>query len=447
MLAGSVVRIAFREQQSCSPYHLRVYAMAVNRQLFGENDRETAQTVITRLLQSRNANGWPLSFQHMLDIKAVSALSREGLGDGDISAVLQDMLAKGLATTEEFEAIWTRRCRTALQVRGPEWTFFLPLDATLAPEITGRVSIRVLDSVFRLVHWQTAVNRIGKRALARAISLPTHNRAPKSPGACFIVKAAGAGWGAAWARVDPAFDLLRGIIEITYGFGRMTLRTPEGVRAALLCPSWFLAKQESGEVECSRFIVEDDPCTRKAGLEIQAEDLATIKRNARPHRRQAPEDSTTSLLADCLRLYVQAMDARFGHWALLGFWQVAEAITLSREVNADTRSVCARLKAILPTLRIGAEGLGAVLLHLADKRNDIVHRGIRTGDYDEDINILKTVCEGAITTVRAVRDKKGLPTKAHLRHFYQLHSSCTATLKAITESLDFVQRSRRARVR
>jgi hypothetical protein len=109
-----------------------------------------------------------------------------------------------------------------------------------------------------------------------------------------------------------------------------------------------------------------------------------------------PESSTTSLIADALRLYVQALDTPFNHTCLVALWQLAEATTCATDVHGASDEVAKRLAWHTERWSLPGAGLRETIKELANKRNHIVHKGIHPVSEDE-INTLKYLCE---TTIR-----------------------------------------------
>jgi len=133
------------------------------------------------------------------------------------------------------------------------------------------------------------------------------------------------------------------------------------------------------------------------------------------------------------------MDARFQHLCLLGFWQLAEAITHSETVGGNTDKVVARLAWHGIGIGLKASGYRETLAVLGKKRNDIVHRGIHDVQ-DDDINILKFACEVAIEWL--IRIQKTLPSTAHIEHYYRLRDMNNTDLEAVRDCVAYLKKDK-----
>ncbi len=65
----------------------------------------------------------------------------------------------------------------------------------------------------------------------------------------------------------------------------------------------------------------------------------------------------------------------------------------------------------------------------------MVHHGIHDID-DDDINILKLICEMALWSAMQAADK--LPTKEHLNHFLALSCRANTDLQTMGEALNWI---------
>ena len=79
--------------------------------------------------------------------------------------------------------------------------------------------------------------------------------------------------------------------------------------------------------------------------------------------------------------------------------------------------------------------MSGTLKIFADKRNTIVHRGI-SNIIDEDINIIKTICEIAFTWLYS--EHKKIKTKLQLNEFYRLHTLSNKEIKAAMDNIKYL---------
>ena len=157
--------------------------------------------------------------------------------------------------------------------------------------------------------------------------------------------------------------------------------------------------------------------------------------------RAADRSSIDSLLESVIRLYAQAADAQLNYSCLLGLWQIAEAIAQPLNQSGDTSRIAARLSTLVRTPEYSGSGWLYTLKHVAEIRNDIVHRGIR--DVPErDVALLKIVVDHAIAWLYNTQDS--LPTRQHLEYYYTNVSLPDTRLTALSDAAGVIERSRRS---
>lgn len=411
--------------------------------LWDDADRPDAQAILTRLLKTVTDKGWSVDAQFDHDHMALPALANTRLTFAEISRIVREMKAQGRSTLDDFEEVFARldaEDRLGDLLGKPNWTFFLPLDMTLDSAVAGRVTITVLGRQFHFGSWKSAIRRMRKRKFEAAARFVTSLSKANLKGVCLSVSERGFSPRDAWEDIDPAFTILRGSFEATLGFWRHHFSNRPQARRKLPCPQWFVALSSHGNVEPMRVVVEESGRPSQSFV-LKKVELEAIKRIASFHRRVPAEKSTEALVADCLRLYVQAMDARMPYACLLGFWQLAEALTLSEEFGGDVDKVCARLLWFSSGWRIKTEGMLRLLKSIAAKRNDLVHRGIGAAVTDDDVNTLETICESGMCWLRGVY--RDLPTVEHIRQFYQLRSRGNSSLRSLENVLAYVKKERR----
>lgn len=236
----------------------------------------------------------------------------------------------------------------------------------------------------------------------------------------------------AWHKISDQFSQLRGIIDysllsdqINYTFGTFS-RTKNDH------PQWGLFRNTNNNTsEFITFRVAKDP--RKSNHKL------TQKQNEKFHTLQKilrikPEsDSSINVLADCLRLYGQAMESVHNHNCFLSLWQLAESLTRSEISGGQTKKVLDRLKWHSTShTSIRKLDISLSLQELSTKRNELVHKGIdRIENYD--INLLKTFCDLGIKWL--FQTHKKLKTINHLDEFYRLRTSPDKVKKAIVETV------------
>lgn len=374
-----------------------------------------------------------------------SSSSHSGLTQSVIMQVLGEMSQNNKKTVDEFETIFKQRQKAnaiAANEQIGRWRFFIPIEVTLDAGTARRSQIRILGQEFTFLSLASVERQLGKKSRKTLrdtthITFHTGIKVEHLPKVFLSVSTQASSGNLGWKDIAPAFDALRGLIELYLGFyGWRISSSGKSARRKLPHPLWMIALKEGAPPEWVYFFTDEDNSTAKV-FDLNSTRLAEIKKTAKILRSAPKPQSTLSLIADCLRLYSQAMDARFRHLCFLGFWQLAEAITHSETVGGNTDKVVARLA--WHGVEIGLKGSGykETLTALGKKRNDIVHRGIHEIE-DDDINILKLACEAALDWLFRVH--KSLSTIAHIEHYYRLRELNKIDIEAIKGCVAYMSR-------
>lgn len=416
--------------------------------LWKQEKRANAQELINWLLSRRRKPGvWPqndwsttVAFAEL----GYSSSSTSNLNRFLIMQVLNKMSKNNKKTVEDFEATFLDIQKTnSLTINKSigNWHFFIPIKVKLNPDINQHLKIRILGKDFSIMGLRSVKSKFDKKNKSiwedpNIIRSNTGVEVETIPEMFLYVSGQAQNPYAAWEKITPAFDTLRGIIELTLGIYRgHIMGGRQTARRKIPHPLWMVAYKKEIQPEWMTFQTEDDKTTRL--FDLNNESFTRIKQNARTLKKVPDSKSTISLIADCLRLYSQAMDARFDYLCFLGFWQLAEAITRSESFGGKPEKVVSRIAWHSTKFKIKGSGYLHTLLALGNKRNDIVHRGINNIE-DIDINILKATCEIALDWLFIIH--KILPTMAHIEHYYSLREKSFTDFKAIRDSLVYIKK-------
>lgn len=399
--------------------------------------RRKAQEVITERLAARKESGWTGDYDHTFRLRALQAWSNGKVeDDGVVMNVLRVMKERGFVTVEEFEAVYAElRAEWARQSNEQKtrWDFYVPQAMTAATDLSLSVTISVLGYQFTLRRWSEVEASLGRAEIEGAFSRKYRRAPDQLPGVCLSFSADGVNEYAAWKRAGPVYDFYRGLLEYVHGFWSWThfFAGPPKARVRFPLWPWMLATSTGKPMELIEFITDEPPSPPPNTLEIKRwTELAEV---AAKFANDPPNGTTVALLVDALRLYSQALDERFRHTCLLGLWQMAETLTMSGQFGGKTDVVCARLVTIIDKrLRPEPVGLSEILQVIAKKRNRIVHHGVHDDVDDEDINILKSVCEMSLWCI--LRDAEKLPTQEHLEHYLRFRPRPRDELKVMSEA-------------
>jgi len=307
--------------------------------LWQDTKRANAQKLIDWLLSVRKDNGWSVDWVNMVAFAELgSSSSHPGMTDSLIMRVLGEMKQNSNTTVDEFETIFNQRLKTDAIAANKQvgcWQFFIPIEVIPSADLAQRNRIRILGREFTFLSFATVERKLDKQSRIALrdtyfITYRTGINVKHLPTVFLSVSTQASSLNLGWRDITPAFDALRGLIELSLDFyGWRITSSEKSARRKLPHPLWMIALKKGTPLELINFITDEDEDTATKPFKLNSTQLAGIKKNAKILRREPTPQSTLSLLADCLRLYSQAMDARFKHFCFLGFWQLAEAITHS----------------------------------------------------------------------------------------------------------------------
>jgi hypothetical protein len=412
--------------------------------LWNDSERANAQELIEWLLSQMQDSGWEWNWTNNVAFaELASSASDPGLNATTAMPVFGEMQGEGCGRVEDFEAIFVRqqaRRVAHLNQSKVRWRFFVPMNVTPSPALPRRARIRILGENFTFLLPESVAHQLkreDKKVLASAalLGMKTHTAVESVPEVFLAVSRTAAAMETAWQDVEPAFDALRGMLVLLrhYREARIFSSLPKP-RSAIPHPLWMIATRPGAPAQWVGLIAEAGG--QDTAFELTAQWFQTLRKNSRFLRERPERTSILSLIADGLRLYSQAMDARFGYQCLLGFWQLAEAITRVEARGGKTKTVVERLARHGTELGLKGSGFRYTLDSISDKRNEIVHHGILDVGR-QDVNVLKLACEAALSWLIVQRDY--LPTLMHLDKYYELRDIGASQLTALKECIAYIE--------
>lgn len=317
------------------------------------------------------------------------------------------------------------------------WKVFVPVQVDLAEDIVQRPSIKIQNRVFSFCE-ASFVNQSLPFDLSDPRDFYSATRCEKWPAAEVYVasEVKASSWQDAWRVLEPAFDVFKGFAEFQYSLGHRSWGG-DGPQANLPHPRYYIAFDGHETAQGTTFVVAENEVTQP--IEVTNDYIEDLEENSEALKEVPSEDSVESLIVDALRLYSQAMDERFKGGRFLGFWQMLEKVALSDRVNGKTSKICSRVAWHGDRLGLPGTGIRERLDRLADKRNDLVHRGIRNVN-DDDTNVLKLIAETAVEWLKAEREE--ISTKHHLNLYYQLRTKSNSSLEKRQDVIEFIKENR-----
>ena len=404
--------------------------------LWNDSRRAEAQRLIDWLLAAKQPGGWPVGQDFDVPLIELAESASPRLSRTEMWRVLDALSKSGEKSVDALERLWSAD-RGARPIRAREWRFWLPLELAPQPPVQLPLSFTMLGTAFTL----DSGNSVRSQLAADLGKLHEyHNRHDRTLFMPTFVSFAGHGehWSEAWKGAEPAWDAYRGLAAFMFGRGKFRV-VGGGPRSEVLHPAWMLARSDGIPLQFVPFELDYDP-SRRLGSDvgISQEMMNSFQEYAVPLAGQPPRDSTLGIVADCLRLYAQAMDSGQDYGCFLGLWQLAEAITVAEDDGGKTERVAARLSMFIAFPPVGAS---RTLKNLGRRRNKMVHRGIVAMEL-EDLNLVQFACERALGWLLNQCHK--LPTTLHLREFYRCHSRGDGELTAIAETVALIQEARLA---
>ena len=401
--------------------------------------------IIDYLLEQRNDDGWPATTEVDLAMQELMAHCTGNPQKGHLMRALNTISQEGISR-EDFDKILAGIARSPDQSeKWPEWEVFLPAQVELAGDLPTSPSLTIHGTTFTFrgideVKQRLPFDPTDSRELTLAVRSSDLGPVPET---YVVAKETAASWRNVWRQLGPSFDVFKGFIEFQHKFGSRRIGG-DAPRASFPHPKWYVAYDGDETANGSTFLVDDHEIRRP--IELDSSHLSVLRTKSAFLSSKPSSKSTDSLIADALRLYSQAMDERFRDKCFLGLWQTLETVALSGDVRGDTRKICSRIAWHGSRVGLPGSGFRYRLKELANKRNDVVHRGIQdVTDYD--INVLKIIVEVALGWLQNVRND--LPTEKHLSTYYQYRSTSSADLKKrradlkrVEETISFIAAER-----
>jgi hypothetical protein len=415
--------------------------------LWEDSKRRSAQEIVSWLIERKTGGGWPVDWPTNIAFRElISSANYPDLQENLIMTILNEMINDDDPSIKNFETKFQLKQKEkaiSSEQSKTSWSFFIPLRLTLDDDVKLPFRITILGRKYQLRNAddiRRGLNKEDKKRLDDGRHYPLLEGLEPAPLPDYFLTASdvAASWGDAWDKLIPSFDAFRGFVEIILGFREWRLiSSRKGSRSKIPHPMWMAVKSEKNPLQTIRFAVDDD--RTKIVFNLTSDHLSAIKKESSFLAGAQEQKSTSFLISDCLRLYTEAVDARFTKHSFLAFWQLAEAITRSETFGGSSKKVAARLAWHGNSEGFVGSGYSESLRVLSDKRNQLVHHGIDL-IHNEDVNLIKLACEFAL--IWLIRERKEISTLLMLDKFYQakeLSESSPAEHKALIEALRYLE--------
>ena len=239
-----------------------------------------------------------------------------------------------------------------------------------------------------------------------------------------------------WNIIDDLYYTLKGIFEYSLGYlDSRIISWKEEPRAIVPDVSWGIKVIEK---DTSWLNIEVDREGSFLFKSINEKQFEQVQNLITIFSKSTLPDSILSLILKALKLYTIARDTKYSHWAFLGYWQVAETITLSQNFNGKTDKVINRLKYFSKIFDQNGFGYDNTLDYIGSLRNKIVHRGFQeANDIEEDvITHLKYHCDIGLRWL--ILNRETVTTIHHLEYFYQFSSENKINRDRINSMIELI---------
>lgn len=404
--------------------------------------RKEAEVLLSTLMGTRGVNGWPLSFQQILNRRClISLLADRSTTEGQVMSALQTWTPDSAPTLAGFECYLRKFKKTLIATKSlePNWRVFLPAFFSPNYSSAGQSAFTILGTKFRFRTWRSVKREFVKESIEDKVAESVTPIVPDFPRLCLECSVQGNNLDDVWDGIEEQVDLLRGIMDLASYKGRLVYNEPPHPTSSFPQPPWILAIRHDQYADAGRFHNPTPSGPEDHAMPDGA--FRTFLLSTKPFCHQVPANSSLSLAAKCLRLYMEAHSHGLRHQCLLNYWQMAETLVLSSNFGGKTQRIASRLSWFGGLWKAEARQLPEVLNRIADKRNEIVHSGTNGEADSDDLNILRMLCETAVAWI--VDHRHQLPTLGHLEQFFRLRTEADSGLEEIRRSVGFIMSVRR----
>lgn len=388
-------------------------------------DSAVIAQLVQSLVNSRKPNGWPYSTEFQIQSMALCSLLTFPLPVQQpwmvVGRVLNALYTDKTTSLDAFERAIVERLtelRRGFHEQHSACCFILPtkLPTTLSQQTPLCVSL--FGHSFGFMQIDDLLGYLGDRANALR-AFDRYWLGGKHVATVIVAHGHGSPPGFVWQTIAPAFDVLRGVIEWGLHVGS-TRFGGDCQRGSVPHPRVALCVREDQPPQALRFTEvpdweveqsESPDLGRPGFLEAVVEFGQLFPKTPEP-------GSIDHLIGDLLRLYGQSLEQRYIHGAALGFWQMAEVLTLHPDDRGAGDRVITRLAWLERFIVHEPTRASTIVLRsMMKKRNAAVHQGLHFQWTEEDVNLLKCYCEAGLSWL--INARSYLKTPSHLRVWWE----------------------------
>ncbi len=397
--------------------------------IFNEKDYSEVQKILDILLKNTTENGISISFEIVLYKKEIIGLSKKEISEGDLLKALVRINRENKTDVSDLELeldkiIQENKLKIRKQIN---WKIFIPFNLNISKKQF------VLNGYeFKIMSFKSLKKDLNRKFYRKGFDtylMPIEGS--KISEKFLIVELSGLTLYDSYKKIEPTFNLLRGIIDLvvtnsTYNMLTMQMQSQTKIEH----PENILSINENQEFLYLNFLVPKfNPRNKNLILKDYQKKKIIEYIN---YFNNIEKSSIKHFLTDCFRLYSNAMEQEYKHNSFLSFWQLSEKLSLKDINSGKNETVVKRLKFISKKhFHIELKG---VLSNHSNLRNDIVHRGIDSVT-DDDIAILKYLNERIILWI--IENSKKIKTVSHYTKYFQFIEMNNSEKRVIKEMIEF----------
>ena len=177
----------------------------------------------------------------------MNSINQNELNRSAVNKTLAQMKVSSKNSCEEFLDIYTKIKEEQNQKKPikQKWTFYIPIDAEFEDNIKFPISITILGHKYLFVKNIPYGKKIFFNYPVRLFEFQEEVFAHINNKNFFLcVLGSGVNLKSAWEEIALSFNVLRGIIEFSFGFRNFVLISPSRPRAKIPHPRWIIIRDQ-----------------------------------------------------------------------------------------------------------------------------------------------------------------------------------------------------------
>lgn len=398
------------------------------KSFFNSKDYVQIQKILDELSVYVRPRSMVLSFKSILYVNQLISMSRTDAVEKNLIRALTSLKREGLSSVIDLEnklkEIFIEKLKESN--KGDYWKIIIPFNINIKKRkiILNDVEFKILSNktISKLLNQDYYRYYFGERKFPIKVN--------REYSKFLIADVEATSHFNAYYSIISELTLLRGIIDFSLTqFAPNFLRSNTSRQTKIPHPNIFYFINEKNEAYYLETLSPKPDKFKMVNLD-QGQSFKVMELISIIGREK--KGSINTFLADCFRLYGQAMDQEYIPDSFLSFWQLSERLSLKDSENGKNQEVTKRLS-FFSNKFLGLD-LIETFQKFADKRNKLVHHGINNVKGD-DVEILKYLNEKIIVWI--IENRKKIKTIEHYAHYFKLKDLNTKTKTAIQNMINF----------